>query len=118
MNSVGSSSQSTYHSVPLRDARDSDGVVARRKQLREEEKEQRNQVSVPVAEREKPKMAREVTRVGSLQATSKQYEAKPVADYSSLPNSLQQALKTYAETDVFSRLDGDIDFLGSIDVFV
>ena len=117
MNIVGYSSQS--YSPPLtRDARDSEGALARRKQLLETEKEQRRQVSQPVGEAEQSREAKEVTRVGSLQSINKQYEAKPALDFSKLSNSQQKALRAYNETDVFSRIDGNTDYLSSIDLFV
>lgn len=118
MNIVSSSLQSNFLPSPQRDARDGDGAIARRKQQLESEQEQRKQVSLPVGEGKQPREGREVTRVSGLQATNKQYEARPAPDFSKLPNSQQKALRAYTETDVFSRVDGNTDFLGSIDVFV
>lgn len=118
MNIVGGSYQAGLYPLPSRGERDNENVLARRKQQLEAEKEQKEKVSQPVGEKEQLKEGREVTRIAGLQAASKQYEAKPVADYSQLPNSQQKALKAYAETDQFSRIDGNTDFLGSIDIFV
>lgn len=117
MNIVGYSSQS-YNPALTRDSRDSEGALARRKQQLEEEKDQRRQASQPVGDAEQSRETKEVTRVGSLQAINKQYEAKPAPDFSSLSNSQQKALRAYSETDVFSRIDGNTDYLGSIDLFV
>lgn len=35
-----------------------------------------------------------------------------------LPNPQQKALQAYAETQNISRVDADIDYLGSVDIFV
>ncbi len=118
MNIAGSSLQSTYLPAPSRDIRDAEGALARRKQQLESEQEQRKQASQPVGDQERPREGRDVTRVSGLQATNKQYEAKPVPDFTKLSNSQQQAVKAYTEADVFSRIDGNTDFLGSVDVFV
>ncbi|OUS24947.1 hypothetical protein A9Q99_23155 [Gammaproteobacteria bacterium 45_16_T64] len=118
MNIVGNSYQSSFYPLPSRDEKDSENALARRKQQFEAEKEQQQKVSQPVGQSEQLREGREVTRIAGLQATNKQYEAKPVADSSTLPNSQQKALKAYAEVDVFSRIDGNTDFLGSIDIIV
>ena len=118
MNIAGNSLQSTYLPAPPRDLRDSEGALARRKQQLEAEQEQRKQVSQPVGGQERSREGRDVTRVSGLQATNKQYEARPAPDFSKLSNSQQKAVKAYTEADVFSRIDGNTDFLGSIDVFV
>ena len=114
MISVGNSLQPYYGPS----SRDNEGALARRKQQLEADKEQRENVSQPVGEQDKSRKAREVTRVGSLSSASKQYEAKPAVDFSKLSNSQQKALRADSETDVFSRVDGNTDYLGSIDIFV
>ena len=117
MNVTGHTSQSNFYPSPLRD-RGSESALIQRKQRLETEQDQRKQVSQPVGEKEQAKEGRKITRVGSLQAASKQYDVRPVLDFSKLPNSQQKALQAYAETDIFSRIDGNTDFLGAIDVFV
>ncbi|MCG8312282.1 MAG: hypothetical protein MI976_03615 [Pseudomonadales bacterium] len=56
-------------------------------------------------------------RVSATNGADKEY-ALYVDDDRDLANSQKKALQTYTDTQNFSRVDADIDYLGSIDIFV
>lgn len=56
-------------------------------------------------------------KVSASGAANKQY-ALYAEEERRLPNSQQRALQAYSETQNISRIDADIDYLGSIDIFV
>lgn len=57
-------------------------------------------------------------QVGEATGANKQFALYSEGDSSTLPNSQKKALQAYEETENISRVDADIDYLGSVDIFV
>lgn len=56
-------------------------------------------------------------RVAEATGANKQF-ALYENDDNSVPNSQRKAIQAYTETENISRVDADIDYLGSVDIFV
>ena len=57
-------------------------------------------------------------KVAATNGTNKQFALYSESDRADLPNSQKKALQAYAETQDISRVDANIEYLGSVDIFV
>ena len=57
-------------------------------------------------------------QVAATNGTNKQFALYSESDRGDLPNSQKKALQAYAETQDISRVDANIEYLGSVDIFV
>lgn len=57
-------------------------------------------------------------RVAEATGANKQFALYANDDNSNVPNSQRKAIQAYTDTENISRVDADIDYLGSVDIFV
>ncbi|PIE41393.1 MAG: hypothetical protein CSA49_03680 [Gammaproteobacteria bacterium] len=57
-------------------------------------------------------------RVVEASSANKQYAFYASNDQQALLNSQKKALQAYAETEIIGRVDADVDYLGSVDIFI
>lgn len=65
-----------------------------------------------------PEPQRDVTRISGLTATAKQFALYPDEPSQGTTATQLKALSTYRDTQNLSRIDSNIDYLGSIDITV
>lgn len=124
MNILGTQVYSTVQNPLRRDSRAADSSVqdqARRDAEVPETIEQEGAGSVALVETAQevpPEPQRDVTRISGLTATAKQFSLYPDEPSQGTTSTQLKALSVYRDTQNLSRIDSNIDYLGSIDISV